>query len=98
MKLFWSLVIILLFCAGFLPAQEASGPVTGRAVWFDVSPPLRNYLQIPPKRADGTWKDGYVPNSADLAGQKSSILAGIDTVIQRNTGRDFPDSVTVIFA
>jgi hypothetical protein len=51
-------------------AQDAQlVPAVDHAVYFDISPPLRD-MHIPPiQQADGSWKDGVVKNYVNLHGE-----------------------------
>ena len=65
---------------GTATAQESRLiPATDHAVYFDVSPPLRDMVKSAMVRADGSWKDGVVNNYVDLHGGNS-----------RKPGESFP--------
>ena len=59
-----ALFVLFLLCVSTGFAQkEASGPIVSHAVYFDVSPPLRDMVKMDPEKADMTWKDGVVKNN-----------------------------------
>ena len=94
-----TILILLLFLATLtdVSAQEMSGPMTGKAVYFDVSPPLRERPAIRPGKSDRSWKEGVVPNRADPAG--TALRAGVrDSVVQYRQGQTVPDSLILGFA
>ncbi|TSA28235.1 MAG: T9SS C-terminal target domain-containing protein [Bacteroidetes bacterium] len=67
-------------------------PTVDRAVYFDVSPPLRNmYLEMPP--FDNSWKTGAVPNRFNdfEEGQQETPLF-TDPVLQDQFGSLQPDT------
>jgi len=60
-------------------------PVVRTAVYFDVSPPLRDMVTHLPKKTDQTWKDGVVKNYFDIKKPepKENFPSGfVDPVIQ----------------
>ena len=60
-QLLLSLILILVGVSSF--SQDfISGPRVDKAVFFDVSPPLRDMMQQIPGMSDRSWKDGVVPN------------------------------------
>ena len=57
-KTFYPLIMTILML-GTATAQESRLiPATDHAVYFDVSPPLRDMVKSAMVRADGSWKDG----------------------------------------
>ena len=56
--------ILLLFALIFGIRTEAQTliPKVDRAVYFDISPPLREMVKVPPQKADKSWKNGVVKN------------------------------------
>jgi len=86
--------LLALFPAALAGAQERTPPLTGKALYFDISPPLRNRQVQPSGRTDCSWKDGAVPNAIQTQGLKDNTRAGImDTVIQVKNGPLFPDTI-----
>ncbi|MCX6305054.1 MAG: T9SS type A sorting domain-containing protein [Bacteroidetes bacterium] len=62
-------LIILLLAMRVATAQETRLiPSADHAVYFDVSPPLRDMVKSAMVRADGSWKDGVVNNYVDPHG------------------------------
>ena len=62
-------LIFLLFPLGMTPSSAQSTalvPKVHKAVYFDVSPPLRDMVHLQPGLIDRTWKDGVVKNNFDL--------------------------------
>jgi hypothetical protein len=68
MKLLFS-TLILLLGFGLLGSaqQEVYSPAeVSQAVYFDVSPPLRDMPVLPSGKRDGSWKDGVVKNKLNM--------------------------------
>ncbi|MCX6303903.1 MAG: T9SS type A sorting domain-containing protein [Bacteroidetes bacterium] len=87
---------IVVFVTGFAAsvfAQEPLLPVPGKAVYFDVSPPLRNLLLQPSEKIDCSWKDGVVPNFISEVPANTPGSLNPDTVIQFQNGHVFPDTM-----
>lgn len=64
MKNLFLLIMGMVISVGSVFAQgEASQPIVSKAVYFDVSPPLRDMVQMDPGEIDVTWKDGVVKNN-----------------------------------
>lgn len=99
-----NLLLFLLFFIS-VPAMFAQQTVlhpsvVARAVYFDVSPPLRDMAVQPPTSSDLTWKDGIVKNhfrkkdgSADASSIQNDPLRqeffgsrSVDTTIQNFDG------------
>ncbi len=56
-------LFIILFAGTVTTAQNPRLiPVADHAIYFDVSPPLRDMLKSAMVQADGSWKDGVVNN------------------------------------
>ena len=60
--LFLLLLGILLGISGLHAQTESLVPTVDKAVYFDVSPPLRDMYRTAPGKPDNSWKDGAVPN------------------------------------
>jgi hypothetical protein len=56
-----------------------------KAVYFDVSLPLRDIIPIPPQEADRTWKNGVVKNFLNL--RQPDTTPVVDMVAQRYQGK-----------
>jgi len=70
-------VLFSLAMSGILPGmgqEKPSAPVIMNPVYFDVSPPLRVLQDLPPTRADLTWKDGIVKNKFNFRKKKDLNL------------------------
>ncbi len=79
-------------------AQEPSIPVTGRAIYFDISSPLRERLRENSGKADLSWKEGILPNDIRRSGSEEQDRPGFqDTVVQREFGRNSMDSALLNF-
>ncbi len=95
MKLFLPILLLALFPASHAGAREPAIPVSGKAVYFDVSPPLRNLSMQQSSKADCSWKDGFVSNalpSGRLINNTGSVSG--DTVIQIQNGHVPLDTTT----
>lgn len=82
--LLWAFVLII-------PAishsqQDVLYPTAvNKAVYFDVSPPLRDVVPIPPEMADRTWKTGVVKNFLGMRQPDTTPI--VDAVVQRFMGK-----------
>jgi hypothetical protein len=77
----------------FALAQQPVVPLVQKAVYYDVSPPLRDVQKEPARKADNSWKDGCVPNDFSFGGLTDNYRTGAgDSVIQRKNGQRLPDS------
>ncbi|MFC2102262.1 T9SS type A sorting domain-containing protein [Bacteroidota bacterium] len=64
MKKLLLLSLGILVSIGTLFAQDGpSQPIVSKAVYFDVSPPLRDMVKMDPGKIDNTWKDGVIKNN-----------------------------------
>lgn len=82
-KLFLLMVMLLPVS---LHSQEVLRPSSvSKAVYFDVSPPLRDMVPIPPEMADRTWKTGIVKNFLGL--RQPDTTPVVDEVVQRFMGK-----------
>jgi hypothetical protein len=69
--------------------EDALKPHIARAVYFDVSPPLKDMILQAPATTDRSWKDGVVPNFFPPVETDKGINgqpARKDTVLQRSFG------------
>jgi hypothetical protein len=64
-KLFLLALGIFISIGGLFAQEEVSKPIVVKPVFFDVSPPLRDMINMDPGEADMTWKDGVVKNNMD---------------------------------
>ncbi len=60
--IFLLLLLTALTKAGFTQHEVVHPTLVARPVYFDISPPLREMLSLPPSKGDNTWKDGVVKN------------------------------------
>jgi|GEM_PF-293264 len=93
-------LLLLVFCACFSFGQNnISGPIVQYPVYFDVSPPLRDMVKYPPKKADISWKDGVVKNKFNIRprpkGQEPGGLS--DPGLQIMNGTTTTDTTIVNF-
>ncbi|MEI7499021.1 MAG: T9SS type A sorting domain-containing protein [Bacteroidota bacterium] len=90
------LLIILLTGINPVKAQDASlMPKVDRAVYFDVSPPLKDMIKLLPEKYDGSWKDGVVNNYVNLHGEadrKPGRLLPFDPGLQKQFGSLLSDT------
>ncbi|MFZ4520077.1 MAG: T9SS type A sorting domain-containing protein [Bacteroidales bacterium] len=69
MKKTFCLLIIWLLTLNLVTAQETRLiPAVDHAVYFDVSPPLKDLPKSALTKTDGSWKDGVVNNYVDNQG------------------------------
>lgn len=74
------LVLLIGICSFISFGQQipngVSQPIVQRPVYFDVSPPLRDMVNLPPQKGDHTWKDGIVKNFMNVKrnGNKSAAM------------------------
>jgi hypothetical protein len=96
MKKTFSLLILLLPVMNFAVAQEtALKPRVDRAVYFDVSPPLRDMMKSEPGKLDASWKDGVVKNYFSIVtGQQPDGPVSGDPGLQDYNG-DLPSDTTI---
>ncbi len=85
--LLYPLMLVALLCGGIARAQNDVLHPTAvtKAVYFDVSPPLRDIIPIPPEMADRTWKTGVVKNFLGLRQPDTTPI--VDAVVQRFMGK-----------
>jgi hypothetical protein len=89
-------LLVLFFAIRVVIAQDTQLiPRADHAVYFDVSPPLRDMIQVPPERYDGSWKDGVVNNYVNLFGEadrKPGRLLPSDPGLQKQFGSLLSDT------
>lgn len=80
-------IILFLGAAIQLSAQEGTIYPTSvsQAVYFDVSPPLRDIIPHPPIEVDRTWKTGVVKNFFNLRQPDTTPVA--DLAVQTRNGK-----------
>ncbi len=71
------LMLVLLITPGIPYAQNdvIYPTAVNRAFYFDISPPLRDIVPIPPEMADRTWKTGVVKNFLGLRKPDTSAVS-----------------------
>ncbi len=80
--------------------QEAPKPVVDLPVYFDISPPLRDLVNLAPEAYDCSWKDGVVKNHLDFnpgSAPKSGIPNAFDAIVQNRFGYYQPDTTIANF-
>ena len=100
MKKLFYLLILVLSAINISNAQEAGlKPTVDHAVYFDISPPLRDMMQSGPGQLDASWKDGVVPNQVNPnlgTGQWQSTSGIYDPGLQDHNGLLPSDSHKVL--
>lgn len=98
MKHIFLLFMGILFGFSSLNAQtQPSGPVVDKAVYFDVSPPLRDMYREASGRVDKSWKDGVVPNQFAEEEELSGSPFVNDLVLQDAFGYLLSDTTITNF-
>lgn len=71
-------ILLLLQCSvGIVSAQDVRLiPSVGHAVYFDISPPLRDMIRTAMVQDDPSWKDGVVENYFDIYGDTEKKTPG----------------------
>ena len=87
-------LLFLIFGAGFLFAQDnapgGSKPIVCKPVYFDVTPPMRDMMSLPPSPGDHSWKDGIVKNFFNVKKNNPGNPNVIDPGVQ-----DYPGQILV---
>ncbi len=90
MTKFLTILLLTTFSMGFSLAQsQVLKPRVDKAVFFDISPPLRDQVSKPVTKDDNSWKDGVIRNYFDPTigmGQKAGLPDFTDLAIQHNPG------------
>lgn len=97
-SLFLSFLLCYCISFGFSQQKEVLKPVVDKPVYFDISPPLRDLVNMPPKKHDNTWKDGVVWNyftPESGSGDQPSAPSFRDPVIQDFFGSILSDTSIV---
>ncbi|MCK9422953.1 MAG: T9SS type A sorting domain-containing protein [Bacteroidales bacterium] len=95
-----TLAFTLLFTINTLAQQQPLHPKVDRAVYFDISPPLRDMIPTMVQKYDGSWKDGVVKNYSDQSGDADRIpgTSGVhDPALQNYFGRTLTDTTILNF-
>ena len=72
-----TLLLTLGFCFSLFAQDEIIKPaIISNAVYFDVSPPLRDVTVIEPALRDHGWKDGVVKNKLNMPEHRNLPLPG----------------------
>jgi len=96
MKKLFLLFTGMVLSAGTLFSQtEATTPVVMAPVFFDISPPLRDMVQMDPGQTDMTWKNGVVKNNLHPFGKSTEVMQGYDPVRQYWFGDVVTDTTIV---
>lgn len=64
-KIVWFPIIFILLSLISRAQEPTLPPRTGKPVYFDISPPLRDMVYMEPEMYDASWKDGVVFNYID---------------------------------
>jgi len=83
--LFTLAVWLILILPGFAQNEVVYPTSITKAVYFDVSLPLRDIIPIPPEEADRTWKSGVVKNFLNLRQPDTTHI--VDMVAQKFPGK-----------
>ena len=60
-------LLLAMLVAGFIQGQdeqEVNVPIVSKAVYFDVTPPLRDMPIVLPGERDRSWKDNIIQNKS----------------------------------
>ena len=96
-KTFFVLFTVLLAVQFSSAQQPVLTPLADRPVYFDVSPPLRDMVQVAPEPFDGTWKDGVIKNyfDPDQDGTRTDRLKGLADPGLQLTDGSLPSDTTI---
>ncbi|MEI6456037.1 MAG: hypothetical protein WCO93_07090, partial [bacterium] len=88
----------MLWAQVLLFSQESPQPILTKALYFDVSPPLRDMVLRQSEKADLSWKEGFVRNFY-LSPEKQQIIQNRkpDNMIQDYQGKVISDTTRVNF-
>ncbi len=94
-KKFTNLLLSFFAVTSLWSQNEVLKPMTDKPVYFDISPPLRDMVQLAPEMFDATWKDGVVFNfTAIQPGNREEEGVRSDPVLQEFDG-DLPSDTTI---
>jgi len=90
------ILLVLIMCINFIFAQnKATGelkPIVCKPVYFDVTPPMRDMISLPPSPGDHSWKDGIVKNFFNVKKNNASIPNVFDPGVQYLPGQVLVDT------
>ncbi len=97
MKKIFLLFILVQITATIASAQKnLMVPTVVRPVYFDVSPPLRDMVQVAPLPVDNSWKNGEVKNYITDPGPNTPEgLAGYMDPARQASNGDLPSDTTI---
>jgi len=92
MKLnFYLILMLAMLMAGFIQGQdeqEINVPIVSKAVYFDVTPPLRDMPIVLPGERDRSWKDNIIQNKSmedEFKNMEADIPENfVDPVLQKS--------------
>lgn len=88
-KIFTLFALLGIFSTSAFSQNAASKPIVRKAVYFDVSPPLRDMVAHQTDKVDQTWKSGVVKNNHYPFGitDDQNEYKGTDPTLQRWMGQ-----------
>ena len=92
------LLVYFFINLGFSQQKEVLKPVVTKAVYFDVSPPMRDMVNLLPEKADNTLKERVIENyftTESGSGQYPSAPSFRDPVLQDHFG-SIPTDTTLV--
>jgi len=95
MKILYVLLFLIPWISVVGQQQFTSPAEVQKAIYFDVSPPLRDMVNLKNFNADGTWKDGVVKNNFNNRkheGQTSPVTDFTDPTLQEYFGQQLTDT------
>lgn len=97
MKKLFLLIPGIVISLGSLFAQgDVSRPIVSKAVYFDISPPLRDMVQMDPGAVDNTWKDGVVKNNLYPFGRPVDDGIPVNDPVRQSWFGDAVSDTTII--
>jgi len=94
-KLYLYFIFLLAGISAIAQQQQISTVTVQKAVYFDVSPPLRDMANLPQFKTDVSWKDGIVRNNFNNRhpyGQGTTLPDFRDPYIQEHFGQILTDT------
>jgi hypothetical protein len=90
-------LFILLLCANFIFAQNNATnglkPIVCKPIYFDITPPMRDMMSLPPSPGDHSWKDGVVKNFFNIKKNTTSPVHNVpDPGVQYLPGQVLVDT------
>ena len=92
------LIMLLISSISLVNAQETVlKPMVDHAVYFDISPPLRDMIKSSPEQLDASWKDGVVPNyiNPDLKNKQQQGFPGYHDPGLQDYNGSLPSDTTI---